>query len=157
MSPNEAGFNLREKNLLFRNLHRYTGQRPYSMVWLRSSSCRGWSPQTISPKDETGDLIYPVSGRDTAKSGIGCNGNRRLSDLAAVQFRERGRLKAKCQDEQSINVRLERRSVHSSLRLGKPATWRRGAVCWNSGAQVTECEPGGISWDVGGTQRKLSR
>jgi len=23
VSPNEAGFNLREKNLLFRNLHRY--------------------------------------------------------------------------------------------------------------------------------------
>jgi hypothetical protein len=28
---------------------------------------------------------------------------------------------------------------------------------WHSRAQVTECEPGGISWDVGGTQRKLSR
>jgi hypothetical protein len=115
------------------------------MAWLRSSNCRGWSRLTTSPKDETGDLIYPVSGRDTAKSGIGCRGNRRLSDLAAVQFLERGRLKAECQDEQSINVSLERRSVHSSLRLGKPATRRRDAVCRNSRAQVTECEPGGIS------------
>jgi len=37
-------------------------------------------------------LIYPVSGRDTAESGIGCGGNRRQSDFSVVQFRERGGL-----------------------------------------------------------------
>jgi len=131
VSPNEAGFNLRERFLLLRNLHKVYGAATESVI-----GYRGWSRLTTSPKDETGYLIYPVSGRDTAKSGMGCVGNRRLSDLAGVQFRERGRLKLECQDEQSINVRLERRSVHSSQRLGKPATGRRDAVDRDSWAQV---------------------
>jgi len=138
VSPNEAGFNLRERISCSGTCIKCTGQRPKLMVRLPPSSCRSWLRLTTSPKDETGHLIYPVSGRDTAKSGIGCGGNRRLSDLAAVQFRERGRLKVGCQDEQSINDCLECRSVHSSLRLGKPSTWRRDAVFWNSRAQVAE-------------------
>jgi hypothetical protein len=48
-----------------------------------------------------------------------------------VHLRERGRLMAGCQGEQSTNARYERRSGHSSRRLGKPATGRRAAVCWD--------------------------
>jgi hypothetical protein len=43
--------------------------------------------------------------------------------------RERGRLTRG--DEQSIAEARERRSGHSSRRLGKPATGRRAAVCWD--------------------------
>jgi hypothetical protein len=95
------------------------------MPRLRQTDNRDCSRLTTSSKDERGHLIYPLSGRDTAKSGIGCGGNRHLSDFVEVQFRERGRLKKECQDEQFIEVNLERRSVHSSMRLGKPVTLGR--------------------------------
>jgi hypothetical protein len=36
----------------------------------------------ISPKDDLGYLIYPISVRDTAKSGMGCHLNRCLNHLA---------------------------------------------------------------------------
>jgi hypothetical protein len=62
-------------------------------------------------RDAAGNLIYPVSGRDTAKSGIGCRGNRRLSDLVAVQFRERGRLKTEWQDESGSVRGVEKRAA----------------------------------------------
>jgi hypothetical protein len=48
-----------------------------------------------SPKAEAGDLNYPASIRDTAKSGIGWIGNRHLNDLVRVHPRERGRLTTK--------------------------------------------------------------
>jgi len=49
----------------------------------------------ISSKADAGNLIYPASIRDTAKSGIGCIGNRHLNDLDRVHPRERGRLATK--------------------------------------------------------------
>jgi hypothetical protein len=48
-----------------------------------------------------------------------------------VHLRERGRLMTGCEGEQSTNARYERRSGHSRRRLGKPATGRRAAVCWD--------------------------
>jgi hypothetical protein len=48
-----------------------------------------------------------------------------------VHLRERGRLMTGCEGEQSTNARYERRSGHSSQRLGKPAAGRRAAVCWD--------------------------
>jgi hypothetical protein len=105
-SPNEAGFNLRKNFALPRNIssisvkggtqsqaprrihkpwreatsrvatepntHASTGQRT-------SESYRGWSRGSTIPKDGTGNLVYPVSVRDTAKSRMGCFGNRRLN------------------------------------------------------------------------------
>ena len=97
VSPNEAGFNLRERPLLPRNtLHtpnESTGQR---MIPKRQSKDgRDWSMRYTSPKAEAGHLTYPASIRDTAKSGIGWIGNRHLNDLDRVHPRERGRLATK--------------------------------------------------------------
>src|SRR5215471_19134840 len=97
VSPNEAGLNLRERALLPRNtLHTHnesTGQR---MIPKRQSEDgRDWSMFCTSPKVGAGHLIYPASIRDTAKSGIGCTGNRHLNDLVRVHPRERGRLATK--------------------------------------------------------------
>jgi hypothetical protein len=39
-------------------------------------------PSFPNTKAETGYLTYPVSVRDTAKSGMGCRGNHHLNDLA---------------------------------------------------------------------------
>lgn len=47
---------------------------------------RDWLGTIASPKDETGHLLYPVSGRNSAKSGLGCEDNRHLSDLAESVF-----------------------------------------------------------------------
>jgi hypothetical protein len=83
VSPNEAGFNLRERELLPRNtLHtpnESTGQR---MIRGDNPEGRDWSMRYTSLKAEAGDLTYPASIRDTAKSGIGWIGNRHLNDLA---------------------------------------------------------------------------
>ena len=78
MSPNEANFDLWERCPLSRNIlqasevttHKYTGQRPNPGV----KGYRGWLLSATSPKAATGYLGYPVTGRDTAKSGKGCTG-----------------------------------------------------------------------------------
>jgi hypothetical protein len=49
-------------------------------------SYRDWLGTIANPKDETGHLLYPVSGRDSAKSGLGCEDNRHLSYLAESIF-----------------------------------------------------------------------
>jgi hypothetical protein len=85
VSPNKAGFNLRETMPLSRNnlhtcgvvAHESTGQRMSPMTGYRD-----WIPSTTSPKDEAGHLVYLASIRDSAKSGMGCTGNRHLSYLA---------------------------------------------------------------------------
>lgn len=33
---------------------------------------RGWLLRFASPKDDMGNLIYPISVRDSAESGLGC-------------------------------------------------------------------------------------
>jgi len=88
-SPNEASFDLREINPLSRNiLHSGsnaptdTGQRMNQRMGSYSNGYRDWSSLYTSPKAPAGYLIYPVGIRDTAKSGMGRVGNRRLKDLA---------------------------------------------------------------------------
>jgi len=91
VSPNEAGLNPRETIPLPRNII------PCIIVgWWPTSSrgsertqinivSKGYRDRLIyltSPKDETGYLVYPVSVRDTAESGMGCTGNRHLNYLA---------------------------------------------------------------------------
>jgi len=49
-------------------------------------SYRDWLGTIANPKDETGHLTYPVSGRDSAKSGLGCEGKCHLSYLAESIF-----------------------------------------------------------------------
>lgn len=94
VSSNEAGFNLRKTPSLQRNIlhsHRmeiisradgFTGQRPIPKQIIELRGCRSWSVSCASPKVDTGHLNYPVSGRDSAKSGSGCMDNRHLSCLA---------------------------------------------------------------------------
>jgi hypothetical protein len=74
-------------------------------------------------------LTYPAGVRDSAKSGWGRKGNHRLNDLAeSTCMNRRG-----CPETDLASSRPEkpgqRRSRHSSRRLGKPATRRRAAVC----------------------------
>jgi hypothetical protein len=80
-SANEAGFNLREIIPLPRKIlstcevmaHENTGQRTNLRV---TESDKDF---LSSPKDEAGNLVYPVSVRDSAESGLGCRANRCLS------------------------------------------------------------------------------
>jgi hypothetical protein len=125
VSPYEAGFNLRESFLLSPdipcivvnggnqsrapqrihklwreatssfttepNTHNFRGQRTSQL-----EGYRNWLRGSTSSKDGTGHLDYPVSVRDSAKSGLGCFGNRYLNYLAEVHLRERGRLLSGC-------------------------------------------------------------
>ena len=86
MSPNEAHFNLRERNPLSHILHkapkRLMRQRPNS----DRKSYRDWSGTITNPKDEAGHLSYPASGRDSSKRGLGCEGKCHLNYLAESVF-----------------------------------------------------------------------
>jgi len=109
-SSNKAGFNLRENFPLPRNIpslivrggtqsqaprrihklwreatsryttepntHEYTGQRTSLLGY------RDWLRDSTSPKDWVGYLVYPAHVRDSAKRGLGCIDNRRLSHPA---------------------------------------------------------------------------
>lgn len=88
MSPNQAGFDLRETSPLPRNIlpspeigaRAETGQRTNSRN--DSKSYRGRALIYTVPKDVTGYLNYPVAVRDSAESGLGRIGNRHLPSLA---------------------------------------------------------------------------
>jgi hypothetical protein len=90
VSPNKANFNLRESLPLPRNiLHNCgissavdTGQRPNPELCAITKGYRSWSHVSTSPKVTTGYPTYPVVGRDSAKNGLGCVGNRHLNYLA---------------------------------------------------------------------------
>jgi hypothetical protein len=64
VSPNEAGFDLREISPLSQDLARWDSNR------VRKDG-RDWSPNCTSPKDAKGHLNYPLVGWDSAKSGLG--------------------------------------------------------------------------------------
>lgn len=64
------------------NTHHSRGQRTSQTV--SSDDYRYWLRGSTSTKDETGDVDYPVSVRDSARSGLGCFGNRYLHYL--VEF-----------------------------------------------------------------------
>lgn len=100
VSTREAGFNLRETEHLPRNtLHarrteiisRATSSRGCERILNANSAtdCRVWVAPCTKQKVETGHLPYPVSVRDTAKSGTGCF-NRHLTHLAESVIRNAG-------------------------------------------------------------------
>jgi hypothetical protein len=93
VSPNEANFDLREIEPMSRNiLHTevwkatHTGQRTNQRIVVCINGCQDWRPASTSPKVSTGYLNYPVDVRDTAKSGMGRAGNRRLNYLVEFIF-----------------------------------------------------------------------
>src|SRR4051794_32128681 len=93
VSPNEASFNLRESFPLSRNIciagskrPGSTGQRTSQKICPLSTDYRDWSNIATSPKVSADDLIYPADVRDTAKSRMGCEGNRHLQDLVEFIF-----------------------------------------------------------------------
>jgi len=94
VSPNEASLNLRENPPLSRNtLHTcemvaygYTGQRTNQKTLFYSTGYRSWLVMNTGVKVSLGKPDYPTDVRDTAKSGIGCNGNRHLHYLAEFIF-----------------------------------------------------------------------
>jgi hypothetical protein len=99
----------------------------------------GWA-QVARSKDAKGHLftLWPV-GIPQSAARVGAKPPPK--SLRRVRPCERGRLPEECQGEQSADVLGERRSRHSSPRLGKPATRRRAAVCRTFGAQITGCDP----------------
>lgn len=135
VSSNKASLDLRETHPLSRNISHTscgdTRQRPNPEVVKYLKGYRCWSVKYTSAKVETGYSIYPVSGRDTAKSRIGFRDNRHLSYLAEFIFVNVGDSQQNEKVSRSTNVCCECRSDHSSQRLGKPATRRRVAVCRN--------------------------
>jgi hypothetical protein len=46
---------------------------------------RSWSDYYTSPKDEKGNWVSPVSGWDSAKSGLGCSDNRHLNRIVEAK------------------------------------------------------------------------
>ena len=80
MSANEGDFDLREIHPLSRKIlstcgvvaHESSGQQA------NRKGYRGWFGQLASPKDEAGNLAYPVSAWDTAKSGTGHQANSHM-------------------------------------------------------------------------------
>jgi hypothetical protein len=89
VSSNEADFDLREsfplsRNILHaceRNAYGSTGQRTSREVVHCPTDYRGWLGHHTSQKVPTGNLNYPVSVRDSAKSGTGHKDNRHLNYL----------------------------------------------------------------------------
>jgi hypothetical protein len=93
VSPNEASLDLREITPLSRNnLHTAacettdTGQRTSQKMSSISTDYQDWSGIDTSPKVLADHLNYPANVRDTAKSGIGCSGNRHLNYLVEFIF-----------------------------------------------------------------------
>ena len=141
VSPNKASLDLREKSPLSRNTlhscgvkdHGTTGQRTDQKVFVAPTGHRGWLLTLTSPKDPTGHLSYPAGVRDSAESGLGHTANRHLPYLVAsivVNVGGHNRLVRKA----VFRGLLWRRRPHSSPRLGKPATRRRGPVRRDSNA-----------------------
>jgi hypothetical protein len=89
VSPNESSFNLREIHPLSRNiLHSRTddptlreSERTQRQYCLRRVTETGQSLLSVI-KVSAGYLNYPADARDTAKSGMGCMGNRHLRYFA---------------------------------------------------------------------------
>jgi hypothetical protein len=140
VSASEAGFNLRESSPLPRNiLHSLgmraqadTGQRPRPTVVVPPSDDQGWSKPDTSHKDAAGHLrtLLPV--------GI----PRRVGWVASkppptrsheVHRYERGRPMGG--GVSSPDEAHGRRRLHSTRRLGKPATWEREPACRNFEAE----------------------
>jgi len=93
VSPNEASFDLRETLPLSRNIciagssdSGYTGQRTSQRSLSSTNDCQDWLLGSTSQKVALGKPDYPNVVRDTAKSGIGCFGNRYLSCLVESIF-----------------------------------------------------------------------
>jgi hypothetical protein len=93
VSPNEVSFNLRENFPLSRNIciagskiPGYTGQRTNQETFPFSTGYQSWLSSSTSPKISLGKPDYPTDVRDTAKSGIGCMGNRHLNYLVEFIF-----------------------------------------------------------------------
>jgi hypothetical protein len=84
VSPNEADVNLRENNPLSRILPKGlppTGQRPNLDVWFLLKGYQDWLHHPTNPRVSVSNLAYLTDGRDTAKRGMGCIGNRHLNDF----------------------------------------------------------------------------
>jgi hypothetical protein len=64
VSPNKAGFDLREIFPLSQDLARWDSNRA-------RKDGRDWSPNCTSPKDAKGHLKSPLVGWDSATSGLG--------------------------------------------------------------------------------------
>jgi len=90
------------------NTHEYTGQRT-------SESYRGWLRGSTIPKDETGNLAYPVSVRDSSKRGLGCFSNRRLNYSAEFILMNVG---GPGQDANVSSPRMPDQSVGGSIVVG---------------------------------------
>jgi hypothetical protein len=85
VSPYKASFNLRENMIpcLESCIRLYNGLRDSERT---SQRLPRLARVATSPKDEADHLIHSASVRDTAKSGIGCAGNRHLTYLAESIF-----------------------------------------------------------------------
>jgi hypothetical protein len=79
VSPNQAGVNLRANPSPA--LTCIIGQRTNPRVGFIPEGYRGWTVSVSSLKVVVGNLNYPTTVRDSAKSGWGCKGNRHLNYL----------------------------------------------------------------------------
>jgi len=122
VSSNEVSFNLREILPLPRNILQdlgwnqgYTGQRMNPRILLSSKGYRHWLPILASYKVSAGHLTYPADIRDSAKSGLGCIDNHRLSNLAeSISVNVGG----PCQDAKASSLPIPDRGVGGFIVLG---------------------------------------
>src|SRR5437016_6293165 len=89
VSSNEVGFDLREIVPLPRNIlqdcrvttYGYTGQRASRMASFVPNGYRYWIVDVSGTKVVSGNLKYPDTARDSAKSGLGHKDNHHLNYL----------------------------------------------------------------------------
>lgn len=108
---------------------------------------RGWLSYFTSPKDDAGYLIYPTSGRDTAKSGTGCSDNRHLNYLAESILvnvggsQQNEKVSSPPMSVVSVGAAIVVRTWESQVQGEGPQS------VGTSSAKVIECQLRGISYE----------
>jgi hypothetical protein len=126
-SPNELGFNLRERLPLPHNIlarmevagHPEVGQPASTWYY------RGCGQRIHIPKAEGRQSDYPLSAGDTAKSGKGCVGNQGLHYHSDDGHTNVGELMWNGKVNGSTNGHIRSRRHHSTWNTGKLCTWGR--------------------------------
>lgn len=151
--PSEVSFDLRETSPLPRNIflhirgvkdHETTGQRMDPRLSRITKGRRGWLFSVTSPKvgKKIPGYFFPV--RDTAKSGMGCRGNRHLNYLAESIFVNVGEPR---EDDKGSSLPMPAVEVGGVILLGARESRVHGEGRQEvdvSGVLISGIKPGGI-------------
>jgi hypothetical protein len=163
-SSSEADFNLRGSAPLPHLARR--GSRCVDGIQFFCRTLRDSTQSRYCQKDGTGRPDIPCAHRGACNSRYRLVDNRRLSDLVESITVNMGDLPDDVNGSGSREVATPPKSSdasgrsqrgHSTRSAGKPRTWGRATASSVLRSNITECEHGGSSVDVGEMQKKLSR